>query len=62
MTPFHPPRPSQELHQLVDDCWAPDPEARPSFEDVVARLEKLLGGMPKHAHYSKADAGCCALQ
>lgn len=52
----------QELRRLVDDCWAADPEARPSFEDVVTRLEKLLKDMPKHAHFSKANEGCCSVQ
>jgi hypothetical protein len=50
-----------ELRELVSDCWAPDPDARPGFEDVVARLEALLKTMPKHVHFNKS-AGCCAAQ
>jgi len=46
----------------VDDCWAADPEARPSFEDVVSRLEGLLKTLPKHIPYSKADEPCCSIQ
>jgi hypothetical protein len=53
----------QNLRKLIDDCWAADPEARPSFEDVVNRLEDMLKDMPKHSPYSKGNDGCqCSLQ
>lgn len=54
---------SQNLRKLIDDCWAADPEARPTFEDVVNRLEDMLKDMPKHSPYSKGNDGCqCSLQ
>ncbi|WIA29235.1 hypothetical protein OEZ86_011743 [Tetradesmus obliquus] len=54
---------TQSLRQLIEDCWAADPEARPSFEDVVSRLEDLLRQLPKHSPYSKAAEGCaCSMQ
>jgi hypothetical protein len=54
---------SQNLRKLIDDCWAADPEARPTFEDVVNRLEDTLKDMPKHSPYSKGNDGCqCSLQ
>jgi hypothetical protein len=53
----------QNLRKLIDDCWAADPEARPTFEDVVNRLEDMLKDMPKHSPYSKGNDGCqCSLQ
>lgn len=53
----------QALRKLIDDCWTSDPEARPSFEDVVGRLEDMLRDMPKHSPYSKGQDGCqCSLQ
>jgi hypothetical protein len=54
--------PPQELRSIISDCWAADPEARPSFEEVVARLERLLKTLPKHVPYSRADERCCSVQ
>jgi hypothetical protein len=53
----------QELRKLVEECWASDPEMRPSFEAVVSRLEDLLKQLPKHSPYSKGNEGCqCSMQ
>jgi hypothetical protein len=52
----------QELRKIVEDCWAPDPEARPTFEGVIQRLEALLKTMPKHVPYTSADDKCCSIQ
>jgi hypothetical protein len=53
----------QSLRKLIEDCWASDPEARPTFEDVVGRLEDMLRDMPKHSPYNKAADGCaCSMQ
>jgi hypothetical protein len=30
------------LKQLLEACWAPDPKVRPSFRDVVHRLEEII--------------------
>jgi hypothetical protein len=58
-----PPPATQSLRQLIEDCWAADPEARPSFEDVVSRLEEMLKELPGHSPYSKASEGCaCSVQ
>jgi hypothetical protein len=55
--------PAQSLRTLIKDCWTADPEARPSFEDVVNRLEEMLKELPKHSPYSKGSDGCaCSLQ
>lgn len=66
--PGFPPRRSlppmtQALRKLVEDCWAADPEARPSFEEVVGRLENMLRDLPKHSAYAPQQDGCsCSLQ
>ncbi|PRW05806.1 Serine threonine- kinase CTR1 [Chlorella sorokiniana] len=31
--------------QLMRECWAQSPEDRPSFDDAVARLRRLLDGL-----------------
>lgn len=30
-----------EVKKLLEDCWQDDPDARPSFEEIVQRLEGL---------------------
>ena len=53
----------QALRKLIEDCWTSDPEARPTVEEIVNRLEDMLRDMPKHSPYSKAQEGCqCSLQ
>jgi serine/threonine protein kinase len=32
-----------EVAQMVRECWAPDPNERPKFPDIVTRLEALMG-------------------
>lgn len=55
--------PLQKLRELVTDCWDGDAEARPTFEDIVHRLEDILKDLPKHSHFSKNDTGCaCSVQ
>jgi hypothetical protein len=49
----------QNLRKLIEDCWTADPEARPSFEDVVNRLEDMLKDMPKHSPYNKGQGEGC---
>nr|WDD38959.1 integrin-linked protein kinase 1 [Fagopyrum tataricum] len=31
-----------ELKQLTEECWSKDPLARPSFADIIARLDKVV--------------------
>lgn len=59
-----PSSPFQALRQLVSDCWHTDPESRPSFEDIVNRLEDMLKTMPKHSPYTAGGGagGCCSVQ
>nr|KAJ3417961.1 hypothetical protein HK105_000548 [Polyrhizophydium stewartii] len=39
--PFRPHGLPEALWQIIEDCWQQDPAARPSFSQVVERLEKL---------------------
>jgi hypothetical protein len=53
----------QKLRELVCDCWEPDAEKRPSFEDIVTRLEEMLKELPKHTIFNKSQApgDCCVV-
>mmetsp|Transcript_62282 Transcript_62282/g.131681 ORF Transcript_62282/g.131681 Transcript_62282/m.131681 type:complete len:288 (-) Transcript_62282:136-999(-) len=33
--------PPEGVPEIIEECWAQDPEARPSFEEVKAKVEKL---------------------
>lgn len=62
LLPLSPTTIPQNLRGVIEDCWTADPESRPSFEDVVNRLEDMLKDMPKHSPYSKGNDGCqCSL-
>ena len=53
----------QELRSLVMVFWDADAEKRPSFEDIIVKLEDMLKTLPKHSHFNKANDGdCCAVQ
>lgn len=49
------------LRALCELCWDPEPDSRPSFEEVVNTLEALLRTMPPHAPFSQSQP-CCAVQ
>jgi len=40
-----PPK-NHPLNSLMTQCWSENPKDRPSFEDIVAELNKLLAAMP----------------
>jgi hypothetical protein len=53
----------QDLRRVIESCWTADPEARPSFEEVVSRLEEMLKTLPKHSTYSgHSGSSCCSVQ
>lgn len=33
---------SDELYELMLDCWKEEPDERPSFEQLIPKLEKML--------------------
>lgn len=41
LRPTIPPSCSKELETLITACWNQDPEVRPSFDEIVERLESL---------------------
>ncbi|EFJ42907.1 hypothetical protein VOLCADRAFT_66387 [Volvox carteri f. nagariensis] len=65
--PGFPPRSklsaTESMRRLIEDCWAADAEKRPTFEDIIQRLEVELAKLPKHQHFEK-DAACtnCIVQ
>ncbi len=59
----HPQMPADapaEYRTLIQDCWTGDAHARPSFDDVIARLMTLLadtqGSRPASAHPAGATS------
>lgn len=63
--PSRGPKPSgtqRMLTDLIRQCWDEDPARRPSFEDVIARLEQELATLPKHTPFTAKDRPCCSLQ
>ncbi|XP_059317296.1 serine/threonine-protein kinase VIK isoform X1 [Lycium ferocissimum] len=41
-----------ELKELVEQCWAPDMNQRPSFLDILKRLEKIKEVLPSEHHWN----------
>lgn len=59
---FQPPRPSapnctQEWYQLIVDCVHHDPKARPTFADIIHRLDELTQRV-KYVHKSSPYFSC----
>ncbi|KAH6755452.1 VH1-interacting kinase [Perilla frutescens var. hirtella] len=42
---------SPELRELTEQCWAPDMTHRPSFLDILKRLEKIKESLPSDHHW-----------
>ena len=30
------------LAHLMEECWAPDPDSRPSFASIIERIDKIM--------------------
>ena len=58
----------RELKKLVEECWAPDFERRPSFPALIKRLEAVLKSLPTaplplaEALPKSSQDGCCCVQ
>ncbi|XP_011073996.1 serine/threonine-protein kinase STY8-like isoform X2 [Sesamum indicum] len=37
-----------ELKDLMEECWHPDPFARPTFSEIIVRLDKIVATCSKH--------------
>ena len=44
-TPVCPAAAAQSLHPTRSECWANDPMDRPGLDNVIVRLQGLLGGL-----------------
>jgi hypothetical protein len=53
----------QEIRELITRCWAPDPEARPSFEKIAAELTAILDKLPRKSlgGGGGGGGGCCSV-
>lgn len=58
----------RELKLLVEECWAPDFERRPSFPALIKRLEAILLSLPASppppagAAPNSSQGACCCVQ
>lgn len=39
---------SPEIYHLLEACWLEDPVKRPSFKNLAAKFERLLGRTAKY--------------
>ncbi|KAL0322766.1 UNVERIFIED_CONTAM: Integrin-linked protein kinase [Sesamum angustifolium] len=37
-----------EVKDLMEECWHPDPSARPTFSEIIVRLDKIVTNCSKH--------------
>ena len=50
------------IRRLMERCWSPNGEERPTFEEIVEELELILAGLPRNRHGSSGGSnGCCSL-
>ncbi|XP_027365659.1 uncharacterized protein LOC113872358 [Abrus precatorius] len=50
LRPPIPKRCDSEWKKLMEECWSPDPAARPSFTEVKNRLRNMSSALPKKRH------------
>ena len=44
------------------ECWDPNADKRPSFEQIVVRLEEVVLLLPLHIHtFTKDNDSCCSV-
>ena len=48
-----------EIKELIESCWRPNGEMRPSFESIVVSLETILAKVP--GRKSQDNGGCCTI-
>ncbi|OAY50262.1 integrin-linked protein kinase 1 isoform X2 [Manihot esculenta] len=36
-----------DLKELIDECWHPEPVARPTFSEIIVRLDRIVGQCSK---------------
>ena len=58
-----PDHPMARVRAVMEACWDPNPERRPSFEEVVEKLEGVMAVTPRPDFGSGGGGGgCCAVQ
>ncbi|KAK4266295.1 hypothetical protein QN277_027240 [Acacia crassicarpa] len=50
LRPLIPKRCDSEWKRLMEECWSPDPAARPSFTEITHRLRLIQAALPKKKH------------
>ncbi|XP_047168753.1 uncharacterized protein LOC124837438 isoform X1 [Vigna umbellata] len=50
LRPPIPKRCDSEWKRLMEECWSPDPAARPTFTDIKIRLRNISAALPKKRH------------
>ncbi|KAI7841021.1 hypothetical protein COHA_005249 [Chlorella ohadii] len=52
----------KELRELIARCWAPNPEDRPAFVQLVKELEAILARIPRTVMIKQeTGGGCCTV-
>ncbi|KAF7837346.1 Serine/threonine-protein kinase EDR1 [Senna tora] len=50
LRPSIPKRCDSEWKKLMEECWSPDPAARPSFTEITHRFRIMQAALPKKRH------------
>ncbi|KAJ0093173.1 hypothetical protein Patl1_26843 [Pistacia atlantica] len=37
-----------DLRELIEECWHPEPVVRPTFSEIIVRLNKIVSNGSKH--------------
>jgi len=48
-----------DIKTLIERCWAPNGEDRPTFEQIVLRLEEVLSSLPRGNKSGDSSGTCC---
>ena len=60
LRPHVPERCDSEWRKLMEECWSPDPESRPSFTEITGRLRSMsmaLQAKGNHQTYQLRPGG-----
>ncbi|KAJ4968121.1 hypothetical protein NE237_014822 [Protea cynaroides] len=43
----------QDLKGLIEECWNPEPDVRPTFTEIIIRLDKIVANCSKHGWWKE---------
>ncbi|KAE8696289.1 Integrin-linked protein kinase family isoform 2 [Hibiscus syriacus] len=43
-----------DLKELIEECWAKEPVVRPTFSEIIVRLDKIVANCSKHGRWKDA--------